>query len=112
MSSHQRISMSRPSPGEAGRTGDWRSSRPVMQAELCLAVKADTATCQLCWAYCPDACFAKGVPPAIELEYCKGCGICAQECPSGAIVMVPEREHGVCEMPEDPSGDLAEGGAR
>jgi glyceraldehyde 3-phosphate dehydrogenase len=27
---------------------------------------------------------------AIDLDYCKGCGICAQECPSGAIQMEPE----------------------
>jgi Pyruvate/2-oxoacid:ferredoxin oxidoreductase delta subunit len=25
-----------------------------------------------------------------NLDYCKGCGICAQECPCGAIQMVPE----------------------
>ncbi|MBI4607758.1 MAG: 4Fe-4S binding protein [Candidatus Rokubacteria bacterium] len=24
-------------------------------------------------------------------EYCKGCGLCARECPRGALVMVPER---------------------
>jgi Pyruvate/2-oxoacid:ferredoxin oxidoreductase delta subunit len=23
-------------------------------------------------------------------DYCKGCGLCAQECPCGAIAMVPE----------------------
>ena len=27
---------------------------------------------------------------AIDLDYCKGCGICAAECPCGAIEMVPE----------------------
>ncbi|WP_336624055.1 4Fe-4S binding protein [Nocardioides sp.] len=27
----------------------------------------------------------------IDLDYCKGCGLCAAECPSGAIQMVPER---------------------
>ena len=26
----------------------------------------------------------------IDLDYCKGCGICVAECPSGAIQMVPE----------------------
>jgi Pyruvate/2-oxoacid:ferredoxin oxidoreductase delta subunit len=26
----------------------------------------------------------------IDLDYCKGCGICVEECPSGAIRMVPE----------------------
>ena len=26
----------------------------------------------------------------IDYDYCKGCGICAAECPCGAIAMVPE----------------------
>ncbi len=26
----------------------------------------------------------------IDLDYCKGCGICVKECPCGAIEMVPE----------------------
>lgn len=92
------IAMSSPSVGEAGRTGDWRNKRPVMAAETCLAVKQGKVTCQLCWAYCPDSCIAQGVGPVIALEYCKGCGICAEVCPAGAIAMVPEAEHGVCEI--------------
>jgi Pyruvate/2-oxoacid:ferredoxin oxidoreductase delta subunit len=24
-------------------------------------------------------------------DYCKGCGVCANECPKSAIAMVPER---------------------
>lgn len=96
------ISMSKPAPGEAGRTGDWRAKRPVMAAELCLAVKKGAEVCQLCWAYCPDASIARGVGPVIDLEYCKGCGICSEICPSKAITMAPEAEHGVCELdPED-----------
>ena len=27
---------------------------------------------------------------AIDYDFCKGCGICAAECPCGAIEMVPE----------------------
>jgi Pyruvate/2-oxoacid:ferredoxin oxidoreductase delta subunit len=27
---------------------------------------------------------------AYDLDYCKGCGICAEECPCGAIAMEPE----------------------
>ena len=26
----------------------------------------------------------------IDYDYCKGCGICAAECPCGAIDMIPE----------------------
>jgi len=93
------IAQSTPSVGEAGRTGDWRAKYPVIAAEKCLAVKAGKETCQICWVYCPDACITRGVGPAIELEYCKGCGICAEECPADAIEMVPEAEHGVCDIP-------------
>ena len=92
------IAQSKPSAGEAGATGDWRSKRPVMDNTVCLAVKAGKETCQICWAYCPDACITRGIGPAIDLTYCKGCGICSEVCPSGAIEMVPEAEHGVCEF--------------
>jgi Pyruvate/2-oxoacid:ferredoxin oxidoreductase delta subunit len=32
----------------------------------------------------------RGERYAIDYDYCKGCGICVQECPCGAIEMVPE----------------------
>ena len=28
---------------------------------------------------------------AIDLDFCKGCGLCVQECPCGAIEMIPEK---------------------
>ncbi len=86
------ISMSRPSAGEGGATGDWRTHRPVLARTRCLAVKQDDVACQLCWVYCPDVCITQGVPPAVELKFCKGCGICAQVCPVDAIQMVLETE--------------------
>ena len=27
---------------------------------------------------------------AFDYDFCKGCGLCVQECPCGAIEMVPE----------------------
>ncbi len=109
------IAMSAPAAGEGGNTGDWRTSRPVLEPARCLAVKqrvrppstlpsspprlesgrgsqgeGEGLTCQLCWVYCPDVCVARGAPPAVDLRYCKGCGICAEVCPADAIRMVSE----------------------
>lgn len=92
------IAMSKPAVGEAGRTGDWRGKRPVLVRELCSAVKLGKESCQLCWVYCPDACVTRGIGPEFDLEHCKGCGICAEMCPTGAITMEPEETHGACEL--------------
>jgi len=43
---------------------------------------------------CPDNAVVKLGPGQrfrIDLEFCKGCGLCAKECPCGAIDMVPEQ---------------------
>ncbi|UCG82585.1 MAG: 4Fe-4S binding protein [Dehalococcoidia bacterium] len=78
--------------GEAGRTGEWRSARPVVDNNVCTPAKKNKPACFLCWLYCPDAVISKGIPIEINLEYCKGCGICLQVCPVGAITMVNEEE--------------------
>ncbi|NOZ53787.1 MAG: FAD-dependent oxidoreductase [Gammaproteobacteria bacterium] len=47
--------------------------------------------CDNCWHFCPDAAVIKK-PNGYEIDYnyCKGCGICALECPSGHIDMQRE----------------------
>lgn len=93
------ICMAEPCVGEAGQTGGWRTNRPVLVArETCLAVKANKVTCQLCWVYCPDACISRSIGPRIDFAFCKGCGICAEVCPAGAIAMEPEHETGTCTL--------------
>jgi NADPH-dependent glutamate synthase beta subunit-like oxidoreductase len=50
--------------------------------------------CDNCYGVCPDNAVLKlgpGQRYQIDLDYCKGCGICASECPCGAIEMRPER---------------------
>jgi len=76
-------------PGNAAtyRTGDWRSQRPVYNKDRCIR-------CGTCYVFCPDMAIKIMQDGYIEhdLYYCKGCGICAQECPTGAIAMKDEEE--------------------
>ena len=85
------FAVAEPSICEAGRTGDWRTSRPVVEHGKCVAEKKGGKVCFLCWLYCPEGVVPQTLPISIDLEYCKGCGICAAECPAVAITMVEER---------------------
>ncbi len=69
------------------KTGTWRSLRPVVDKTQCIR-------CGVCWLYCPDASIVQSEEGHFEanLDYCKGCGICARECPVGCISMVGEEE--------------------
>ena len=82
--------MSSPSIGEAGKTGEWRTERPVINHERCIPSKRGKPSCFLCWFYCPEAVIRKSIPVEVNLDYCKGCGICAAECPAAAITMISE----------------------
>jgi len=43
--------------------------------------------------FCPDGAIRwESGGPVIDLEYCKGCGICVVECPGRALVLVNERD--------------------
>jgi len=46
--------------------------------------------CDNCYSYCPDNAIIKHEDGTLEInyDYCKGCGICASECPCGAIKMI------------------------
>ena len=85
-------SHSEPGPGDGGKTGLWRVLRPVIDLEKCIPAKTDKMACFNCWVYCPDGVISKTIRPVIDYEYCKGCGICAEECPAKAITMIEESD--------------------
>ena len=87
-----RKSHSEPVPGDGGRTGSWRVVRPVIDNSKCIPAKSNKMSCFTCWLFCPDGVITKTIPPTIDYEYCKGCEICAEECPVDAITMVEEAD--------------------
>ncbi len=53
--------------------------------------------CDNCWTLCPDNAVLKAEQPGtrkwryvFDYDHCKGCGICAHECPVGYVAMVDE----------------------
>ena len=74
-------------------TGGLDESTALFEARRCLSC-GNCFECDNCYGVCPDNAVIKlrpGQRYEIDLDYCKGCGICATECPCGAIDMVPER---------------------
>jgi pyruvate ferredoxin oxidoreductase delta subunit len=47
----------------------------------------------MCWVLCPEGVIGKETEKLeIDMNYCKGCGLCARECPKKAITMIREGE--------------------
>ncbi len=64
----------------------------LFEARRCLSC-GNCFECDNCYGICPDNAVIKLGPGnrfRFNLDYCKGCGICAQECPCGAIEMISE----------------------
>ena len=64
----------------------------LYEARRCLSC-GNCFECDNCYGVCPDNAVIKlgaGERFRFNYDYCKGCGVCAQECPCGAIAMVPE----------------------
>jgi 2-oxoacid:acceptor oxidoreductase delta subunit (pyruvate/2-ketoisovalerate family) len=67
-------------------------STALFEARRCMSC-GNCFECDNCYGVCPDNAITKLGPGKrfeIDLDYCKGCGMCVAECPAGAIEMVPE----------------------
>ena len=64
----------------------YRTFAPKFNHEQCIR-------CLFCFVYCPEGAICKdGEQLTVDMDYCKGCGICAHECPKKCIEMVKEAE--------------------
>ena len=67
-------------------TGGWRTGlKPSVAIGGCV-------NCLLCWLHCPDSAIRLDgtVFAGFDYDFCKGCEICAEVCPTDAIAMVAE----------------------
>jgi 2-oxoacid:acceptor oxidoreductase delta subunit (pyruvate/2-ketoisovalerate family) len=72
--------------------GGLTETNALFEARRCLSC-GNCFECDNCYGVCPDNAVIKLGPGKrfqFNYDYCKGCGICAAECPCGAIDMVPE----------------------
>jgi Pyruvate/2-oxoacid:ferredoxin oxidoreductase delta subunit len=72
--------------------GGLDEGNALFEARRCLSC-GNCFECDNCYGVCPDNAVTKLGPGKrfdFKYDYCKGCGMCAQECPCGAIAMVPE----------------------
>ncbi len=71
---------------------DLDEGTALFEARRCLSCGGCIA-CDNCYAFCPDNAVIKLGPEGeyeVDLDYCKGCGLCVEECPTGSMLMEPE----------------------
>jgi len=83
--------------GEVEIIGTLTPQQAAQEAMRCLSC-GNCLACDNCWTLCPDIAVLKTRRPAedgshylFDYDFCKGCGLCARECPTAYIMMEPEQ---------------------
>jgi len=75
------IPISKPGTATEVKTGEWKTFMPIVEEIKCIK-------CGICQNMCPEGIMGDPVKvPKIDYDYCKGCSICAIECPVKCIKM-------------------------
>ncbi|MDH5484638.1 MAG: NAD(P)-binding protein [Gammaproteobacteria bacterium] len=72
--------------------GDLDEQTAQREAMRCMSC-GNCFECDNCYTVCPDNAITKLGPGKrfeIKYDYCKGCGMCVEECPCGSMLMAPE----------------------
>ena len=80
------------------RRGDWAEvnlglGAQAVAAEAARCISCGTCiACDTCLIFCPDVAISRAAPGrySIAYDYCKGCGVCAEECPRAALALEEE----------------------
>jgi formate dehydrogenase (NADP+) beta subunit len=74
---------------------NYNEDEAVGEANRCFSCGTCNA-CDNCYVYCPDVSIARddrrNGSYYVRTDYCKGCGVCIKECPTGCLEAVPELE--------------------
>ena len=79
------VNPARPCPGipitsDFRSNDDWRFEKPSWDTDKCIR-------CGVCYLSCPDSAIFQDADGYydVDLAYCKGCGVCVQQCWTGCI---------------------------
>ena len=83
-----------PESGDSGNSGltfkakqpNYTSQDVAKEAARCFSCGVCT-DCDNCGLFCPETAVRGGKNRRIDLDYCKGCGICVEECPRSAMIL-------------------------
>jgi NADPH-dependent glutamate synthase beta subunit-like oxidoreductase len=71
----------------------FSEEQAIEEANRCFSCGTCNA-CDNCYLVCPEPCIARSVRSnglyKILIDYCKGCRVCIEECPTGCLEGVPE----------------------